>query len=128
MYFIKRSYQIASGSLKPLYTFLNRRWFYDKLLNDLIAYPSYYGGFSLIRLFDKGFLELLPIAPLGLGNTLKKLYIQLGETQSGLIFHYAVIMILSAVCFFAILTSPAIFMITDFIIITLMFVALMCLV
>lgn len=127
MCFVKTSYLMASDSLKPFYLFLNRRWLYDKLLNDIVAYPSYSAGFSLIRIFDKGLLELLPIAPLGLGNNLKKLYTQLGETQSGLIFHYAVIMILSMVCFFTVLTSPAIFMITDSRVIAIMFVSITCL-
>ena len=124
MWLVRRSYFLASGFLKQVYMFLNRRWLYDKLINDLIAYPGYHLGFSLLKVFDKGLLELLPIAPLGIGGGLKKLYFQLGETQSGLIFHYAVIMILSAVCFFALLTSPEIFIITDIRIIALMFVAL----
>lgn len=124
MCLVKRSYLLASGSAKQLYMFLNRRWLFDKLLNDLVAYPGYYSGFVLLRVFDKGLLELLPIAPLALTNKLKELYIKLGETQSGLIYHSAVIMVLSAVCFFAVLISPTFFMVTDARIIALMFVAL----
>lgn len=124
MYLVKRSYLLASGSGSQLYMFLNRRWLFDKLLNDLVAYPGYYSGFALLRVFDKGLLELLPIAPLALTNKLKELYIKLGETQSGLIYHSAVIMVLSAVCFFAVLISPTFFMVTDARIIALMFVAL----
>nr|YP_010733787.1 NADH dehydrogenase subunit 5 [Gayralia brasiliensis]YP_010733816.1 NADH dehydrogenase subunit 5 [Monostroma nitidum]WEG93058.1 NADH dehydrogenase subunit 5 [Gayralia brasiliensis]WEG93087.1 NADH dehydrogenase subunit 5 [Monostroma nitidum] len=124
LWFVRRSYLSASGWYKQVYMFLNKRWLYDKLLNDLVAYPSYISGFSLIRNFDKGFLELLPIAPLGLGDNIKKLYIQLGEMQSGLIFHYAVIMILSAVCFFTVLTCPEVFMITDSRVIAILFISL----
>jgi proton-translocating NADH-quinone oxidoreductase chain L len=124
VYFVKISFALSSKPLKQVYMFLNKRWLYDKLLNDLLAYPGYNSGFTLVRVFDKGLLELLPIAPLGLTNSLKKLYIQLGSAQSGLIYHYAIIMILSAVCFFAILTSPEVFMITDARLIALLFVAL----
>jgi NADH-ubiquinone oxidoreductase chain 5 len=125
---VRRSYLIASSSLKQVYMFLNRRWLYDKLLNDLVAYPSYYSSFHLLSLFDKGLFELLPVGTLGLSNNLKRLYMQLGDTQSGLIFHYAILMILSAVCFFAVLTSPAIFLVTDSRLIAIMFVSIMCLI
>lgn len=124
LFFIKSAYLTSIYSFHTLYTFLNRRWFYDKLLNDLVAYPSYSSGFGLVKIFDKGLLELLPIAPLGLTNGLKKLYIQLGTAQSGLIYHYAIIMILSAVCFFVIITCPEIFLVTDPRLIALMFVTL----
>lgn len=107
-----------------LHLFLNRRWLYDKLLNDLIAKPSYNLGFTLVKTFDKGLLELLPVAPLGLGNGLQTLYKKAGQTQSGLIFHYAVVMLLSTVCFLAVLTNNDIFMITDSRIIAIMFLSL----
>jgi NADH-ubiquinone oxidoreductase chain 5 len=123
---VKTSYNYASTQLKQCFMFLNRRWLYDKLLNDFVGYPAYFWSFHLITVFDKGLLELLPIGTLGIGHNLKKLYLQLGDTQSGLIFHYAIIMILSALCFFAVLTFPAIFETADFRVIALMFVSLMC--
>nr|AOC61502.1 NADH dehydrogenase subunit 5 [Rhexinema sarcinoideum] len=126
LFLVKTSYNYASNQLKQFFMFLNRRWLYDKLLNDFVGYPAYIWSFHLITVFDKGLLELLPIGTLGLGHNFKKLYLQLGDTQSGLIFHYAIIMILSAVCFFAVLTFPTIFETADFRVIALMFVSLMC--
>lgn len=128
LFSIRRSYLLASTSLKQVFMFLNQRWLFDKCVNDFIGIPVYLWSFHLITVFDKGLLELLPIGTLGLGNNLKRLYLQLGNTQSGLIFHYAIIMILSAVCFFAVLTSPDIFDFVDFRVIALMFVSLMCVV
>jgi len=123
LYFIKRSYD-ASKYYKNYIMFLNQRWLYDKLLNDLIAYPSFKLSFNLIDVFDKGLLELLPVGTLGLTSKLKKLYTMLGTTQSGLIFHYAIIMIFSALIFFVVLTSPSIFLVCDLRIIYLMFVVI----
>ena len=80
------------------YLFLNQRWFYDKLLNEVCAYPSLSLGFRFVVVFDKGLLELLPIFGLALPNSLKTLYLKLGATQSGLIYHYANVMIFSALC------------------------------
>ena len=125
LFYIKGSYTVATHKyFKTMYMFLNRRWLYDKLLNDFVAYPLFNSGFSLIRVFDKGLLELLPIAPLGMSQFFKRLYIQLGETQSGLIFHYAIIMILSMVCFFMMLTNPGNIIIQDSRVLAIMFVAL----
>lgn len=89
------SYALA---LAPGYAFLNQRWHYDKLLNEALAYPSLNLGLRFIKVFDKGLLELLPIFGLALPNSLKALYLKLGATQSGLIYHYANVMIFSALC------------------------------
>jgi NADH-ubiquinone oxidoreductase chain 5 len=93
---VKRSYLYAAYSLRSVYLFLNQRWLYDKLLNELVAYRCYKLGFSFVKVFDKGLLELLPIFGLGLPRSLKSLYIKLGATQSGLIYHYAILMIFTA--------------------------------
>ena len=121
------SYILGYSILPRLYMFLNKRWLYDKLYNDLIAYPAYFSGLHLGMVFDKGLSELLPLGPRTLGSNLQKLSKQLGDAHSGLIFHYAVVMILSAVCFFAVLTFPSYFAILDPRIVVLMFVSLITL-
>jgi hypothetical protein len=65
-----KSYANASGWLRQLYMMLNRRWLYDKLLNDLFGMP-YKLGYHMLNGFDKGLLELLPFAPLGLNGNFK---------------------------------------------------------
>lgn len=112
----------SSGPLKHVYLMLNRRWFYDKLLNDLIAMPAYRLGYDFIVVFDKGLLELLPFAPLGLGSNLKQLHTKFGF-QSGFIFHYAAIMITAGLCFFAVLAYPDQLLHLDARVIGLMFLA-----
>lgn len=101
---VNRSYNLARGYGRPLMLFLSQRWFYDKLLNQCVGYTSYNLGFEFIKVFDKGLLELLPFFGLGLPKSLKALYIKLGATQSGIIYHYATIMILAAFCALALLS------------------------
>jgi NADH-ubiquinone oxidoreductase chain 5 len=121
---VEKSYANASGWLRQLYMMLNRRWLYDKLLNDLFGMPSYKLGYHMLMVFDKGLLELLPFAPLGLNGNFKTFTVKLGQTQSGLIFHYASIMITASVCFFAFLAYPDQLLIMDSRMIGLMFLAL----
>ena len=101
---VHRSYNLAVGYVRPLYVFLSQRWFYDKLLNHYVGYSGYNLGFELLKVFDKGLLELMPFFGLGLPKSLKALYIKLGATQSGIIYHYATIMILAAFCALALLS------------------------
>jgi proton-translocating NADH-quinone oxidoreductase chain L len=99
------SYNSSYKHLRPFYLFCNQRWFYDKLINQTVAFPAYKFGFDLVQMFDKGLLELLPIFSLGLSNNLKLIYLKLGSTQSGIIYHYAMLMVISTLsCLYA-LTS-----------------------
>jgi hypothetical protein len=98
---------------------LNRRWLYDKLLNDLFGMPSYKLGYHMLMVLTKGF-RAITICPLGLNGNFKH-SVKLGQTQSGLIFHYASIMITASVCFFAFLAYPDQLLIMDSRMIGLMF-------
>lgn len=120
MIWVSGAYQIASNHLSNVYLFLNQRWFYDKLLNELVAYNGYKIGFDFVKVFDKGLLELLPMFGLGLPKFLKSVYIKLGATQSGLIYHYATIMIIAAMCGLTMLCFTNIVLFIDFRIFVLM--------
>lgn len=122
---ISRAYMLASTYFRVLYLFLNQRWFYDKLLNEVVGYSSYKLGFAFVKVFDKGLLEMLPIFGLGLPTFLKSVYIRLGSTQSGLIYHYATIMILAALCALTILSFTNLILFLDFRIFVLMLACLL---
>ena len=124
---IQIAYSLSTNYFKTLYLFLNQRWLYDKLLNEAIAYPAYRLGFLFVKMFDKGLLELLPIFGLGLPKSLKNLYIKLGATQSGLIYHYATIMILGALCALAMLSFSNLVLFIDSRIFVLMLASLLAL-
>jgi NADH-ubiquinone oxidoreductase chain 5 len=122
---VTQAYMLASTYFRALYLFLNQRWFYDKLLNEVIGYSSYKLGFDFVKIFDKGLLEMLPIFGLGLPKFLKSLYIRLGATQSGLIYHYATVMILATLCALTILSFTNLILFIDFRIFVLMLVCLL---
>lgn len=121
---VKRAYNLVLNYFKLLFVFLSQRWLYDKLLNETVAYSGYKAGFNFIKVFDKGLLELLPIFSVGLPKSLKNLYTKLGTTQSGLIYHYATIMILSALCALALLSFSNIVLFLDYRIFVIMLVSL----
>lgn len=114
MVWVKQSYIYSTSYLRQIYLFLNQRWFYDKLLNEFLCLPAYNLGFRFITVFDKGLLELLPIFGLALPRSLKSLYVKLGNTQSGLIYHYAIIMIVSSLCALTLLSSDNFVPMLDF--------------
>ena len=95
MVFVKQSYFYSYSYFRHVFTFLNQRWHYDKVVNTYVALPGYHYGLLFVKVFDKGLLELLPFFG-ALPQSLKHLYLRLGETQSGLIYHYAAIMIFTA--------------------------------
>jgi len=85
------------GDLPPaiirwIYTFFNRRQFYDKIINDLVSLPLFRFGFGVTTsLIDKGMIEVL--VPVGLTNITYRSALQVSGLQSGLIYHYAILMI-----------------------------------
>lgn len=112
--YVTRSYMLVLNYFRTVFLFLSQRWLYDKLLNETVAYPAYNTGFNFIQIFDKGLLELLPIFGLGLRQGLQNVYNKIGSTQSGLIYHYATIMILSALCGLVLLSFTDIVLTIDY--------------
>jgi proton-translocating NADH-quinone oxidoreductase chain L len=78
----------------PLYTFLNKRWMFDKVYNDFLAYPALSFGYEVsFKTLDKGFIEV--IGPSGIAVTIQKLSKQISSVQSGFVYHYAFVMLIS---------------------------------
>ena len=81
-----------------LYTFLNKRWLFDKVYNDFLAYPALRFGYEIsFKTLDKGFIEIL--GPTGaaqfFGSKDPKSFIsQISNLQSGYVYHYALIMLI----------------------------------
>ena len=87
-------YKMKLTSLvRTLYIFLNRRWLFDKVYNDWIGKPGLSFGYNVsFKSIDKGVLEIL--GPFGITAGVQKLVAQTREVQSGLIYHYAFVMLL----------------------------------
>ena len=87
---------------KPLgrnvYIFLNRRWLFDRLQNDLIGSVVLKLGYNTTyKLVDKGIIEVL--GPRGLSFLAMTFSKQVSSLQSGLVHQYAFIMFIGVTLF-----------------------------
>lgn len=75
---------------RKLYTFLNKKWFFDKLYNEIIGQFFFKFGYSVsYKCIDRGIFEI--IGPTGLSSTALKISSQLHKTQTNSIYHYTLI-------------------------------------
>ena len=87
---------------KSIYTFLNKRWLFDKVYNDLFVFPSLTAGYELsFKTLDKGVIEIL--GPYGISESFQNLSRQLSKIQSGFVYHYALSMLIGLTFFIAII-------------------------
>lgn len=84
-----------------LYTFLNRKWFFDKVYNDFICQNILYIGYKhTYQNMDRGIIELL--GPNGISLSLYNKSYTLHKTNTGFIFHYIFLILLAIVCILSI--------------------------
>ena len=95
------SYSLKTSSFgRKVYIFLNKRWLFDKMYTDFIALPALFFGYNFsFKTLDKGLLEI--VGPAGVMQTVSQGSRQLRKMQSGLIYHYAFIMLCSLTFFMA---------------------------
>ena len=89
------SYSLKTSTFgRTLYIFLNKRWLFDKMYTDFVALPALFFGYNVsFKTLDKGLLEI--VGPAGVIQTVSQGGRQLRKMQSGLIYHYAFIMLCS---------------------------------
>jgi len=76
---------------KVIFTFLSKKWFFDRIYNSIIVQPFLIFAFhTTYKGIDKGFLEL--IGPRGLSRNVYNFSLFLSTLHSGFISHYAFIM------------------------------------
>ena len=84
--------------VKKAYTFLNRRWLFDRLQNELIGSVILKLGYNTTyKVIDKGIIELF--GPKGFVFLTIILSKQISNLQSGLIHQYAFIMFIAIILF-----------------------------
>ena len=77
-----------SHVFSSIYSFFNKKWFFDRLQNELIVSPLLKTGYSITyKLVDKGIIELF--GPSGLSRSALSLSKQVSLLQSGKINQYA---------------------------------------
>ena len=78
---------------RMLYTFLNKRWLFDKVYNDVFGKNALSFGYNVsFKSVDKGVLEML--GPYGLVVMFKNLSGQFKSLQTGYVYHYAFVMLI----------------------------------
>jgi NADH-ubiquinone oxidoreductase chain 5 len=93
-----------------LYLFINRKWLFDKLQNELItASLLRFGYHTTYKVIDKGIIELF--GPVGLSTLVKKTSKSMGGLQSGLLNHYAFVMFIGLFIFLSFITLFTLFQI-----------------
>jgi len=79
-----------------LYAFLNKKWYFDKLYNELVNKPLVsFGYFVSFRGIDKGVVEFL--GPYGAVSSFSHLMKKISKLQTGYIYHYAFVMLVGIV-------------------------------
>ena len=85
---------IKNDFFRNIYTFLNKKWFFDKLYSEIIYQRVLFLSYNpLYAIFDKGIYNIL--GPRLLTNTLEKLSVNVSEIQTGFFYHYALIFLIS---------------------------------
>lgn len=93
------SYKIKSSRFGVvLYYILNKRWFFDKVYNDFLSQKLLNFGYLIaFKRLDKGCFEI--VGPYGISLLFSKATKQISRLQSGMIYHYAVIMLVGLILF-----------------------------
>jgi proton-translocating NADH-quinone oxidoreductase chain L len=88
------AYQVKSSwPGRDLYIFLNKRWLFDKVYNDWLAYPSLTFGYHVsFKTLDKGVIEL--VGPTGIIKSFQTILQTVRLLQTGFIYHYALLMLI----------------------------------
>lgn len=95
-------YRVKTSSLgQILYSFLNKRWLFDKVYNDFVIKPSLWFGYEVsFKTLDKGVFEIL--GPTGISNVLRQLAFETSKLQTGFVAHYAFVMLIGLTIFISI--------------------------
>jgi proton-translocating NADH-quinone oxidoreductase chain L len=103
-FYSKFMYDITLSPLGlKMYSFLNQKWYFDKLYNEYINKPLVsFGYFVSFRGMDKGVVEIL--GPYGIATSFTYMMKRISKFQTGYIYHYAFIMLIGIVCLLTMLS------------------------
>lgn len=90
---------------KTLYTFLNRKWFFDKVYNEYVNQSLLSSAYHLTyKSVDRGIIEIL--GPYGLSQIVLGGSSQLRTLQTGAFYHSALGLVLGVLAIFVLFISP----------------------
>lgn len=77
---------------RSLYTFFNRKWFFDKVYTEAVTQPTMHHSYhTTYKMVDRGLIELM--GPHGISQTLYRNSYALSRFQTGHLYHYTLMMI-----------------------------------
>lgn len=77
---------------RKVYTFLNKKWFFDKIYNECFGQFFFKFGYSMsYKNIDRGTFEM--IGPTGLSSLALKTANQLHKAQTGSLYHYTLVIL-----------------------------------
>ena len=86
---------------KKLYTFFNKKWFFDKIYNEYFGQFFFKFGYSISYKFvDRGIFEVL--GPSGISSVVLQVASNLHKLQSGYLYHYSFSILVGASLLFTI--------------------------
>tara|TARA_B100001540_G_scaffold285480_1_gene278561 strand:+ start:1021 stop:2934 length:1914 start_codon:yes stop_codon:yes gene_type:complete len=88
----KKIVHIIVDANKPLYVFLQRKWYFDELYDFIFVKPSMKVGYFLWKKIDIMIIDRF--GPDGISKLIKNFSIRAVKFQSGYIYHYALVMLL----------------------------------
>nr|YP_010131424.1 NADH dehydrogenase subunit 5 [Bruguiera sexangula]YP_010131458.1 NADH dehydrogenase subunit 5 [Bruguiera x rhynchopetala]QPZ76244.1 NADH dehydrogenase subunit 5 [Bruguiera sexangula]QPZ76302.1 NADH dehydrogenase subunit 5 [Bruguiera x rhynchopetala] len=93
----QRAFQ-TSTFFNRLYSFFNKRWFFDQVLNDFLVRSFLRFGYEVsFEALDKGAIEIL--GPYGISYIFRRLAERISQLQSGFVYHYAFAILLGSTLF-----------------------------
>jgi NADH-ubiquinone oxidoreductase chain 5 len=86
-------FQIKTSFLgRKVYTFLNKKWFFDKLYNELFGQFFFKFGYTMsYKAIDRGTFEI--IGPTGLSSVALNIAHKLHKAQTGSLYHYTLLIL-----------------------------------
>ena len=98
-YFSKELYQMKVSFIgRKVYTFLNRKWFFDKVYNEYVVQGALTFGYETsYKAVDRGLIEML--GPYGISHSIYNTSLNISKMQSGYLYHYAFVMLLGVIAF-----------------------------
>lgn len=99
---------ISLNFFKKVYffhSFFSKKWYFDNIYNTYIVNNILHFGYHIsFKLVDRGIIEL--IGPLGITRGLSVIIKRVSNLQTGLIYHYALMIILGITFFVLLFTLP----------------------
>jgi NADH-ubiquinone oxidoreductase chain 5 len=88
-YYPRLLLRIKHSSLgREVYSFLNKRWYFDIVYNEMVGRKLLSFGYNVsFGALDKGLIEI--VGPYGLERSIRKIASQTSALQSGYLYHYA---------------------------------------